>query len=203
MKKSKIRNGFTLIELLVVITVFVSVGVVIGNILFSALRGTNRTNTLTVVKQNGSFAIAQMTKMTRNAKSFEGISTDGSTYITDCTVVIPPAPTPTPVPIKYYYVKITNFDETQTIFSCYETPLTPLVTPTIKLTSNFNAKLVDVDNQVAITDCSFTCTQGSISDFPTITINFSLTQKETNVVPERIISPIPFQTSVTIRNVGR
>lgn len=193
--------GFTLIELLVVIAVLVFVGFFIGSILFSALRGTNRTNTLTVVRQNGSFAISQTTKMLRNAMNFEGVSTDGVGYVTDCTQTVPPSPTPTPDPIKYSYLKITSFDSGVTIFSCSDPPFT--------LSSN-SASLLDTST-VSIPDvadsCYFTCSQGSISDLPTIGINFLLREVIPTgaLLPEKTASAtaILFQTSVTLRNMGR
>ena len=201
-------KGFTLIELLVVIAVLVFVGVFIGAILFSSLRGTNKTNTLTVVRQNGSFAVSQVTKTLRNAKSFEGVSIDGSlnSYTTDCTQIIPPSPAPTPVPVKYYYLKITSFDSGVTIFSCSgnpgdsENPLT--------LSSN-SASLLDT-TAVSIPDsnsCYFTCSQSTISDFPAIGINFFLREFVPigALLPEKTASAaaIPFQTSVLMRNIGR
>ncbi|OGH42386.1 MAG: hypothetical protein A3H79_00140 [Candidatus Levybacteria bacterium RIFCSPLOWO2_02_FULL_36_8b] len=193
-------KGFTLIELLVVIAVLVFVGIFIGSILFSSLRGTNKTNTLTVVRQNGSFAISQTTKMLRNARSFEGVSIDGENYVTDCTQVIPPSPTPPPDPIKYTYLKITSFDDGQTIFSCSGSPLT--------LSSN-SASLLDT-TAVSIpvsNSCYFTCSQSTISDFPTIGINFFLREVVPTgaLLPEKTASAaaIPFQTSVLMRNIGR
>ena len=74
--------GFTLIELLVVILIIFSVGILIVSILFSALRGANKTNTIDLVRRNGNSAITQMSKMIRYSQSFDGVSIDGSTYTT-------------------------------------------------------------------------------------------------------------------------
>ncbi len=77
-----IKKGFTLIELLVVILVIFSVGVLISSVLFSALRGANKTNTIDTVRRNGNSAITQMSRMIRYSQSFNGVSTDGVSYTT-------------------------------------------------------------------------------------------------------------------------
>src|SRR3989344_3693289 len=85
-------DGFTLVELLVVILVIFSVGVLISSVLFSALRGANKTNTIDMVRRNGNSAITQMSRMIRYSQSFDGVAEalpDGSpgSYTTSC---IPP-----------------------------------------------------------------------------------------------------------------
>jgi len=87
-------SGFTLIELLVVILVIFSVGVLIASVLFSALRGANKTNTIDTVRRNGNSAITQMSRMIRYSQSFDGISVSGSedSYTKSCVslAAIPP-----------------------------------------------------------------------------------------------------------------
>lgn len=61
--------GFTLIELLVVISIFSAVVALTGGILFSSLRGSEKTVILDQARQNGNYAISLMTKMIRNAQS--------------------------------------------------------------------------------------------------------------------------------------
>lgn len=99
MKKFTIgKEGFTLIELLAVMVAFVSVSAIVTTILFSALRGNNKTNTINVVGQNGNYAISQMKKMIRSAKKLESVCNPTSTSIA-----------------------IENLDGGQTIFSCGST----------------------------------------------------------------------------------
>ncbi|MDO8658022.1 MAG: type II secretion system protein [Candidatus Levybacteria bacterium] len=188
-------NGFTLIELLVVIGIMVFVGGMIGSILFSSLRGTNKTNTITVVRQNGSFAITQMAKMIRNAREFNGVSTDGSTFVTDCSKIV--APTPSPA-----YVSITSFDGGTTTFSCCSSTITSSSASLSSVCSPGNyTELIDT-NVVKLDSCSFSCTQSGTFDYPNIGINFSLSAQGTNLPPEKSAT-IPFQTSIILRNVGR
>jgi len=193
--KSSIINrkpqfGFTLIELLVVILVIFSVGVLISSVLFSALRGTNKTNTIDTVRRNGNFAITQMSRMIRYAKSFNGVSTDGTSYTTNCIVTIPPSPTPTPTPVQYSYVRITSFDGGVTTFICNSSSIASQASTLVSL----------IDTQsVSITNCYFTCLQDSINSPPNIGVNFNLTQKGNPQFFEKKDS-VNFQTSVSIRN---
>lgn len=167
--------GFTLIELLAVMVVFVSVSGIVITILFSALRGTNKTNTISVVRQNGNYAISQMTKMIRFAKKLESACVPSSTSIT-----------------------IKNLDDGQTIFSCGS-----LVNCSGNISSN-SAAVLDT-TAVCLVSCSFSCTRTENSETPIIGINFSLNKAGTSTLVERIAgtSPIPFQTSVSMRNSPR
>src|SRR3989344_4544421 len=98
------NKGFTLIEILVVMAVLIFIGLIIGSIVMSVLRGTNKTNTLTQVRQNGSYAISQISKTLRNAKSFEGVKiNEGNNYTTICNSSD-----------EYKYMKIKSFDEEET-----------------------------------------------------------------------------------------
>jgi len=194
LEKVKSGAGFTLIELLVVILIIFSVGVLISSVLFSALRGANKTNTIDLVRRNGNSAITQMSRMIRYAQSFDGVSTDGTTYIPDCVVSTLPPLTPTPTPIEYSYVKITSFDGGVTIFSC--SPPSP--TPPPVIASN-GASLVD-DNSVSVSSCYFTCSQNNKFSPPNIGIKFSLTQEGNPQSYENMVPPVSFQTSVSVRN---
>ena len=176
----KIQKGFTLIELLVVMVIILAVGTIIGVILFSALRGTNKTNTITVVRQNGNYAISQMVKTIRNAKSFDSTNCAQGT--------------------QYQSVRVTSPTEGQIVFSCDAS--------TISSTSNgTTSSLLDTITSVSLdaNSCYFTCTQNSSTDTQTIGIHFSLSQYQASgsiVLPEKK-AQIPFETSVSLRNLPR
>ncbi len=188
----KLNLGFTLVELLAVMIVMVGVATIIGAIISSSLRGSNKTNTVNNVRQNGNYAISQMSKMIEYARSFDGVSSDGFNYNTNCIQATPPSPTPTPAPVNYNYIKITSFDNSQIVFSCSLSPLT--------IASN-SASIID-QNSISVTACSFTCSQERITDLPTIRISFTLAQKTTSNLVENK-SSIPFETSVKMRNLSR
>ncbi len=172
----------------------VAIGSILAGIIFSSLRGSDKTTALTNVRENGDFVISQLAKTVRNARNFDGVSTDDVSYTTDCVAA---NVTPTPTPIPYKFVKITSFDGQQTKFSC-----TSGASGTI---SSNSASLLDT-TLVSLDSCFFTCSKSTIVDFPTIGIYFALsTFKPTGVVnlfPEKKAS-INFQTTVTIRNLNR
>jgi type II secretory pathway pseudopilin PulG len=188
--KFKINNfdgGYTLVELLAVMTIVVVVGVIVAGILISSLRGGSKSNVLDNVRQNGNDAVAQMSKMISYSQSFNGVSTDGVSYTTNCAQVAPSSPSPTPATVGYRYLKITSFDGGQTIFSCNATDI-----------ASNGASLIDASS-VSLILCSFTCTQTNFGQATTIGINLTLSQKTSSSFAEKQAT-IPFQTSVTVRN---
>ncbi len=209
------ERGFTFIELLAVIAVLIAIGVIVGTILFTSLRGTNKTNTITIVRQNGNYALSLMSKMIREARSFDGVSTaENGPYTVNCLQSTPVPPSPTPTPISYKFLKITSFDDRQTTFACCSKVLpTPSfiasssASPACTL-SLANTPLIDTGVvSFNASTCSFTCTQASSSNVPAIQIHFELGSYNANptVLPEKTVgpNPIPFDTSVTFRNLVR
>lgn len=61
------QRGFTIIEILVVLAVISIVGVIITEIFFNTLKGSNKSNLVTKIKQNGQVALDTMDKTIRNA----------------------------------------------------------------------------------------------------------------------------------------
>ncbi|MBI4078678.1 MAG: type II secretion system protein [Candidatus Levybacteria bacterium] len=188
------KRGFTLIEVLVVLALLTTIGSLILSIITSMARTVSKTTAINRVTQNGSAAIIQITKTLRNAKSFNGISVDGSEYATDCSVSVLPL-TPTPTPTEYHVVKIKDFTDKDIKFVCLEGILG------IKEGDDI-IQFVN-ESEVAVTSCSFTCSQASTFEPPTIGISFTLSQATEETLPERTVSPIPFQTTIRLRNVNR
>lgn len=183
-KMSHVKNGFTLIELLVVLIVMVVVGGVVAVILFTSLRGANKATTITTLRQNGTFAISQIGKTVRNAKRFGGVSSDGTSYAATCTN---PA-------IPYKYVKVSTLAATDIVYACTATTILANGSPLL------DESAVAFDEP---SSCFFTCQRGEVSDLVSITIQFSLKPKTESVLVERTASPIPFKTTVTLRNLAR
>lgn len=186
---SNSQKGYTLIELLAVIVVVVTVGTIIAGIIVNSLRGGNRSTNVNDIRENGNFALSQISKMIIFAKSFDGVS-DGTlvngsrVYTTNCTVAVP-----TPVPIHYQYLKITSFDRGQTEFECNGAVL-----------ASNGAKLVDTSTRYIVSGCYIICTQNNISVLPTINISFTLAKKTTSVSFAENNVSIPFETSANFRN---
>lgn len=184
---SKSPRGFTLIELLIVMAVMVSVLAIVVGITSSTLRGSNKTSTINNVRENGNYAISQMSRVIKYAKSFDGVSEDGDPPW-ECQPM-PPPPLPTPTPIPYKFLKVTSFDGQQTVFSC----------DSATIYSNGDP-LIDTDSvELDPWSCIFTCRQDRITDSPTVSINFTLISKTTSLLVEQKAS-IPFAVSIKTRN---
>lgn len=206
MNKNKLKNlniksktGYTLIELLAVMIILIAVGTIITTILVGALRGGDRSNTVTNVRQSGNYAMSQMSKMIAYAKSFDQIvDTSGGTY-TDCVTAVVGATTPTPAPLRYSSVSVTSFDGGQTTFSCDNTNQWIAS----ESASGVTAYLTNTDT-TSVANCYFTCLQNSKEMSPTIGIYFDLNTRlpvGSSITPfvEKRTS-IHFETSVTLRN---
>lgn len=172
-------HGFTLVEMLAVIAIFIVVGSITMAILISAFRTSRKTDTLTIVQQNGNYALSQMAKTLRNARGLLNPFPCVNTIVQSSVTVLTP-------------------DDQQVTFACI-----PISTTPATIASN-GASLIDI-NSVTLASCSFTCTQNSKSDLPVIQIKFSLQQQASGIFAEQLasISAVPFQTSIGIRNINR
>lgn len=182
---SNSQGGFTLVEMLAVMLVFGVVGAIAGAILVNSLRTSNKTGVLTNVKQNGDFAISQMSKVIRTSKA-----------------VISPFPCITPVVAKS--MTFLASDNIQVTYTCTDISPTP-TPPSVNSISSNSASLLDTNTiSLVPNSCQFTCTQLYVSDYPLIGITFALIQKGSNVVEQQAsASAIWFNTSITMRNLNR
>ncbi len=185
--RTKYELGFTLVELLAVIMVIGVISGVAGAIIISSLVGTNKTNALESVRQNGNYALLQITKQVGFSRNFYGVSTGGTNYIADCTVA---SVSPTPVPVRYSFLKIVGNDGVTIVFSCEKEAI-----------SSNGVSLIDA-TAVKTTSCFFSCTQDNSFLPPTIGISFTLSQAKAGNFIENTTS-IPFNSSVTLRNINR
>lgn len=62
------KKGFTLVEIMVVVSLFALVFAIASGMFFSLVKNANKVKTLNQVKQNGSYALAVMERMIRNAR---------------------------------------------------------------------------------------------------------------------------------------
>ena len=184
-------EGFTLVELLSSIIVLVAVGSVITGIITSSLRGTNKTTTIENIRQNGNYALAQMSKNIEYAQVFNGFSNDDVNYVTSCPFSL--APTPAPVTTNYNFIKVTPLNSGTITYNC--TSSLPVITAN-------GLPLVDT-NVVSLLACTLSCIQTGLTDVPIIKIGFTLGPKNPNNLVENSTPPILFETSLTIRNYKR
>jgi len=175
-QKSKISAGFTLVELLAVIAITGVVGTMMFGILFTTLKGADKSESAGTLQENGNFALSQMSRMVRFALDLQS---PASCYQSSSSA-----------PIVTSSITILNADNQPTIFACDLTAGT--------IASN-SATLLD-PSQVVVTACSFSCAQATPYDAPALTISFTLNKKNTNALVENN-SPTNFQTTVILRNV--
>jgi prepilin-type N-terminal cleavage/methylation domain-containing protein len=179
---SKIQNtsnGYTLIELLITIAMLATIGTIMVSILFSTFRSSNKSQAISELRENGNYAISQMSKSIGFAKSFNGVKVNLSgTYTSTCPVSGSP---------HYQYLKITGFDNGTTEFSC-----------SAGIIASNSSSLIDTTS-ISVTNCYFTCSQPDASAPPTVDINFTLNKILGGSLSENAGS-VPFQTSVTVMN---
>ena len=148
------KNGFTLIEIIVVVGILGIIAVIGSGAFFSILRGSTKTKTLQMVRQNGDYAISVMERMIRNARVLISPTTDS---------------TVTSITIK-------NPDGGETTFSCEGNPAT--------IASNGASLLSNEVNVNDCNDIfEVTVGQVGIKP-AVIKINFNLTQAGTAIRPE-------------------
>lgn len=195
----RFRAGFTLVELLISMFLILSITSVVMTIFVAGLRGSNRTTAETDVRQNGDLALLQISRMIRNAKSFEGVSVDGVTSFSP-SCYVDPGYGPTPTPKAYKAVRVTAFDGGVTDIAC------PTDSETAISSSSASLASVPLTDSVAVTvipaSCYFTCQQQASTDLPVIGINFTMSSNKTSGIIGLGVSQI-FQTSVVPRNYLR
>lgn len=164
-----------MIEAIIVMGLFLIISTISVSILVSSFRAINKARTITKVREEGNFAMNQMKKEIRNAKSLDGVSNDGFTY-------------------SCYRggnrIKFSSPDGVSTIFYCDSI--------NDRISSNGTSHLINY-SKINVEGCSFDCTQSSVTDGYTIGVRFTLSAKTTSAFPEQNQS-IPFRSSVLIRN---
>ncbi len=202
MKKTLNDQGFTLIELLVVLMILTIVGGVALGIITGTLRGINKASSVNNIRQNGNYALSQISKTIAYAQNFCGVSTDnnpgilnnscdvngtnGSTYITDC---------PSTSTTVYKYIRVQSFDGGTTVYSCNGQTDSPPYT----IASN-GASLVD--SSLYVTNCQILCNGSGTGVSPLVTISFTV-QTFNPLNPAQLAeqkSSLDFETSVQPRN---
>ncbi len=176
-RNSKFQGGFTLIELLAVIFVIGIVGGVVFATTVSLLRGTNKSNALTNIRQNGNYAVTQLTKILHDAKRINDpltSSCDGSA-------------------LTKKSITVTGFDNAQTTISCS--------TGANGTIASNSASLINA-NSILVTACSISCQQVSAADIPRVTVTFTLSQRTTNSLFENQASS-SFNATTQLRNASR
>ena len=171
-------QGFTLIEMLVSIAIIITTTTVVVAILASSFNGITKSTISEDVRQNGNSALSRMTRTIQFAQSFQGVSANGTDYITNCSLSGGDA---------YSHIRVKTNSQTLTM-SCSDEDI-----------MMGTSSLID-ENKVGITpdSCSITCLQESSIIPPVLGISFGLFNA---AATDQKKSEIFFSTSVKMRNL--
>ena len=187
-QKAKIKNqnlekGYTLVELIVVTGIIVVIAGLIAGILYSSLRGGNKSKVTNDVSQNGNYALSVISGTILDARAVTKI---GGLAISDCTQ--------TP---KGTSIELQQQDGSLISFLCDNQ------TNSIASTSGQTTTYLIDNNSVKVNSqtCSFTCKQTNNDPYasPIIDIIFTVSQQKTASAFENA-GTATFNTSVTMRN---
>lgn len=180
----KNNYGYTVAEMLTVVGILVAIGSILTGILYSTLRGSNKTTITTAVTQNGNYAVSTITNSIINSTSV--VSLD-EVLVADCLL--------TTTSVKSIVLK--NADGSTTTLSCVQG--TSPDTENGRITAN-SIDLIN-KNQVAsiYSSCSFTCTQKDSYSPPII--DFKFTISDINATTNETKASASFGSSVSLRNL--
>ena len=186
MNKSNLQKGYTLVELLAVASIIVIVSGLIVGVLYSTLRGGNKTKITNDVAQNGNYAMSIIANTALLATSVTQI---GGVSVSDCTT--------TPSNQYEKSIQFEQEDGSLVKFVCDAN-----TNSVASISGSLSNNLIDTNTvKVDPATCSFTCTQSNANPYslPVIRIAFTVSQKNSAATFEGVASS-PFSTSVTMRN---
>lgn len=181
--KNKSNKGYTLVELLAVTSIIVIVSGLIVGILYSTLRGGNKSKITNDVAQNGNFALSIISN---TALLSESVTEVGGNPVSDCTVRQ-----------EGTSIEFQQVDGTRVTFSCDAESES-----IASMSGSMTTYLID-NNSVKVNpaSCSFTCFQDDDSPYalPIIGVSFTVAQRS-NAAGFENLAQSTFKTSVTMRN---
>lgn len=177
------NKGFSLIELLVGIAIIITATTIVLSIIVSSFRISSKTTSNSVIRQNGSYAMSQMSRMLQFADSFEGAGD-----VDAATPDVQYQPLCSDSGDQYNYLKI-KYKGLQKVLSCTNSG--------IAIDGN---SIIDSTGKISVVpdSCSFICSQTPGSG-PVIRIDFSLKYGSETSSPEKSANT-DFSTTVKMRN---
>jgi len=173
MEMKRKKSGFTLIEILVVVGLLGIIAGIGSNMFFTTLRSSTKSKSLTMVKQNGDYALVVIERLIRDSEKVI-TNSDGSLCTTGMNKI-----------------KTKRLDGSEVEFACKGegTANGLIASNSARLTSN----------EVKLDSCSFDCSSRGGFYPQVVTINFTLSQAAVTTRPEEQAS-VNFKTTVTTRN---
>lgn len=179
----KSKKGFSLIELLVGIAIIITATTVVLSIIVSTFRISSKSTSNSVVRQNGNYAVSQISRTLQFAEVFEGAGNLKADGLVHYDSVCPDSGIN-----EYHYLKVAYGGIDKEI-SCTDSG--------VKIN---NASSIDSNKLTVVPGtCKFTCTQENSALGPIIGINFDLVLGGTGAVPEKS-ARVNFSTTVKMRN---
>lgn len=175
MYKKSSQAGFTFIELLISMMIIMLIGSIILVVFFSALRGTNRSQSIITLRQNGNYALSQMTKDIRQAASISN-EADCTESETDSITI----------------VSATDYRETT--YQCSEESIA-------SVSASQTYYLLDSSDATTVSSCAFSCGRQEATELPFVKIRFTLTTPQSDV--SHTVDPFTFSSTVTLRNAAQ
>ncbi len=180
--KQSLQGGYTLVELLAVASIIVIVSGLIVGVLYSTLRGGNKTKVTNDVAQNGNYAMSIISNTALLARSVTEV---GGVSISDCTTER-----------QGGSIEFETEDGNLVRFVC-DGATSSIASISGAMTNN----LIDVNAvKVDAATCSFSCVQNNANPYsaPIIKIGFTVSQRSGTVFEN--VASSSFNTSVTMRN---
>ncbi len=160
------KNGFTLIEMLVVVVVFAIIGVVSSETIILTLRGTEKADSISKVRNNLDFAVGSMERQIRGAKRVTSSCTNSSSSS----------------------ITFLDQDNNSITFSCVGVNSNHLPSSIASSSASLTS------SNITISSCSFTCKPGSTTSPAQVTINVTGQDSGNQLSPVSVVTQITLRT---------
>lgn len=190
--KTFLNSGFTIVEVLTVAIILATIGGILTGIISSLLRGSNKTQTTSVLAQNGSYTISLITGIINTSDRVTKVNddTDIQAYCTSD-------------PSEVTSISLRRFDGEETTLLCdLDNKRISSVSATLDSISLTNNLEVELDTEAAQA-CYFKCTQpnNDIYVSPLIEVGFTLKNNKEGLAEFQ--SSGLFKNSILLKNYNQ
>lgn len=183
---SRSTNGFTLVEILMVVFLFGLIMTLSGALFSAVLKGSSKSEITKEVKQIGDYAMGQMERAIRNAKSIDSCSTNSLTIVDRNGIY------------NTFSCQTIDLGSGSLVASLASSSAAlKTITPTPVRLSGNNVTLSQSQGACGVNTLSFDCSKITLKP-PQVTIIFSLYQKGNSTRPEEQAS-VNFQSTISLR----
>jgi type II secretory pathway pseudopilin PulG len=183
MKKINLNSyGFSLIELMVGLAIMITATTIVLAIIVSSFRLSSKSTIQDQVRQNGNYALSQMTKVLLYADSINNIADSSGPFSLPCGSS------------KSFSSIDVTYNKTDTYyFSCG-------TSDGLKSGATYSAANSMINPNIYVTSCEFKCTQADTAVPPQLEIRFKLQYGAGGAVVEKSAEQT-FSTRIKMRNL--